>query len=172
MSVAIRALESPTPAASPAPEGQAGHGPYLRSFRTQPRRRVRPRLIAFLLVAAALLFLQVWERTAANSLSMERDRLSREVRSLENRIRITRDLQEQAAFQSGIDISSLGRSGFLNPDPSQVVDIDLSMSIPRRAASPALGARLFGLVRRALPRSWAERIVGLPTAPVEAQGSR
>lgn len=172
MSVAVRVLESPDKASSPAPDGPAGHGPYLRSLRTQPRRRIRPRVIVFLLLAAALLFLQVWERTAANSLSMERDLLAREVRSLENRIRITRDLEEQAAFRSGIDLSSLGRLGFQNPDPSRVVDIDLSIPDPRRAARPGLGARLFGVVRRVIPRSWTERVVGLPAAPVESKGGR
>lgn len=172
MNVAIHVLEAPRIGGNSAPEGPTGHGPYLRSFRTQPRRRVRPRMIAFLLLAAALLFLQVWERTAANSLSMERDRLAREVRTLENRIHITRDLQEQAAFKSGIDLATLGQLGFQNPDPSKVVDIDLSNPDLREGARLGLGARLFGFVRRVLPRSWSESVVGLPAAPVEAKGSR
>src|SRR5881397_3588206 len=62
-------------------DGRELHGPYLRSFRAQQKRRVSPRVIAFLLLAASLLFVKVWERTAANSLSMERDRLAREVRT-------------------------------------------------------------------------------------------
>ena len=172
MSVAIRILEAPSAPAGRAVEGTAGRGPYLRTFRAQPRRRVRPRVVALLLLAAAMLFLQVWERTAANSLSMERDRLAREVRSLENRIRITRDLQEQAAFRSGIDLSSLGRLGFRSPDPSNVVDVDLAIPGPRRTTSPGLGARLLGLAHRWLPRAWTERIVGLPAAPVESKGGR
>jgi len=130
MSVAVRVMEPSRSDAGPSPEGSVKSGLYARSFRTQPRRRVRPRTVAFLLLAAAMLFVQVWERTAANSLSMERDRLAREVRSLENRIRITRDLQERAAWKSGMDLTSLAGLGFRNPDPSMVVDIDLS--IPER----------------------------------------
>jgi len=107
-------------------DGRELHGPYLRSFRAQPKRRVSARVIALLLLAASLLFLKVWERTVSNSLSMERDRLAREVRTLENRIRITRDLEEQAAFRSGIDLTSLSQLGFQNPDPARVVDVDLA----------------------------------------------
>jgi len=151
-------------------EGPGLHGPYLR-FRTQPRRRVSVRVIALFLIAASLLFTKVWERTVANSLSMERDRLAREVRSLENRIRITRDLEEQAAFRSGIDLESLAQFGFQNPDPAHVVDVDLTLPRPR-ARRPALAARLLAQVRRALPSFLTERVVGLPAAPVEAGGTR
>ncbi|HZE19335.1 MAG TPA: hypothetical protein VE402_04365 [Candidatus Angelobacter sp.] len=146
-------------------------GPYLR-FRTQPKRRVNLRVIALLLLAASLLFTKVWERTVANSLSMERDRLAREVRSLENRIRITRDLEEQAAFRSGVDLESLEKLGFQNPDPSRVVDVDLNLPRAARARRPALAARILAGVRKALPAFLTERIVGLPAAPVEAGGTR
>jgi len=146
-------------------------GPYLR-IRTQSKRRVNLRLIALLLLAASLLFTKVWERTVANSLSMERDRLAREVRSLENRIRITRDLEEQAAFRSGVDLESLEKLGFQNPDPSRVVDVDLNLPRAPRARRPALAARILAGVRKALPAFLTERIVGLPAAPVEAGGTR
>ena len=148
------------------------HGPYLRSFRAQPKRRVSLRVIALLLLAASLLFVKVWERTVANSLSMERDRLAREVRTLENRIRITRDLEEQAAFRSGIDLTSLSQLGFQNPDPARVVDVDLVEPRARRGARAGLGARLLGAVRRAVPPAWTERVLGLPAASVEAGGNR
>lgn len=146
-------------------------GPYLR-IRTQPKRRVNLRVIALLLLAASLLFTKVWERTVANSLSMERDQLAREVRSLENRIRITRDLEEQAAFRSGVDLESLEKLGFQNPDPSRVVDVDLKLPRAPRARRPALAARILAGVRKALPAFLTERIVGLPAAPVEAGGTR
>ena len=153
-------------------EAPAGlRGPYLR-FRTQPKRRVNLRVVGILFLAAALLFAKVWERTVANSLSMERDRLAREVRSLENRIRITRDLEEQAAFRSGVDLESLEKLGFPNPDPSRVVDVDLKLPRVARAPRPALAARILAGVRRALPAFLTERIVGLPVAPVEAGGTR
>jgi hypothetical protein len=155
-----------------APEGTPARGPYLRSYRIQPKRRVSLRVIALLLVAASLLFTKVWERTLANSLSMERDRLARDVRTLENRIRITCDLEEQAAFRSGIDLTSLGRLGFQSPDPARVVDVDLAEPRARRGARVALGARILGKVRRALPSFLTERVVGLPAAPVEAGGHR
>ncbi|MBI4364349.1 MAG: hypothetical protein HY568_02875 [Candidatus Latescibacteria bacterium] len=169
MSVAIRLLERARPVAERTP---ARPDPYTRSFRAQPRRRVRLRTIVALLLAAGMLFVQVWERTAANALSMERDRLAREVRSLENRIRISRELRESAAWRTGMDLTSLGGLGFENPDPSMVVDIDLSIPGPRTAARPHLPARILGLLRRALPHTWAERVLGLPTAPVEAKGGR
>jgi len=150
---------------------QALRGPYLR-LRTQPKRRVNLRVVGILLLAAALLFTKVWERTVANSLSMERDRLAREVRSLENRIRITRDLEEQAAFRSGVDLESLEKLGFQNPDPSRVVDVDLNLPRAPRAARPALLARILAGVRRALPSFLTERVLGLPAAPVDAGGTR
>jgi len=148
------------------------NGPFLRSFGPQPRRRVSMRGVALLLVATSLLFTQVWERTAANSLSMERDRLAREVRLLENRIRITRDLEEQAAFRSGIDLTSLTGLGFQNPDPARVVDVDLAEPRTYSVSRRGLGTRLMGSVRRALPPFFTERVVGLPAAPVEAGGNR
>ena len=165
MSVAARS--------NPAPDEAEGglHGPYLR-FRTQPRRRVSGRAIAILLLAASLLFMKVWERTVANSLSMERDHLARDVRLLENRMRITRDLEEQAGFRSGIDLESLERLGFQNPDPARVVDVDLALPRARRSRRPALASRVLGAMRRALPAFLTERVVGLPAAPVEAGGTR
>ncbi len=165
MSLAARLLPD-------APEGAPAHVPYLRSYRTQPRRRVSLRTIAILLVLTLLLFTKVWERTVSNSLSMERDRLARDVRMLQNRIRITRDLEEQAAFRSGIDLTGLGKLGFQNPDPAHVVDVDLVEPRARKVARVGIGARLLGAARRALPSFLTERIVGLPAASVEAGGQR
>ena len=145
-------------------------GPYLR-LRMQPKRRVSVRLIAVSLIIASLLFTKVWERTVSNSLSMERDRLAHDVRSLENRIRITRDLEEQAAFRSGVDLESLSRLGFLNPDPAHVVDVDLAL--PRaQSPRPSLVSRLLAGARRALPAFLTQRVLGFPVAPVEAGETR
>jgi hypothetical protein len=165
VSLTARLRETPDEAAAQGP------GPYLR-FRTQPKRRASTRVIALLLVCAALLFTKVWERTVANSLSMERDHLAHDVRSLENRIRITQDLEEQAAFRNGIDLAGLGKLGFQSPDPAHVVDVDLATPRARRRSRPALGARILAAVRKTLPQSLTERVVGLPAAPVEAGGSR
>jgi hypothetical protein len=145
-------------------------GPYLR-LRMQPKRRVSVRVIGVLLIGASLLFTKVWECTMANSLSMERDRLAREVRSIENRIRITRDLEEQAALRSGLDLTSLGELGFQAPDPARVVDVDLAIPRTKRGGL-GLGQKLLGAARRALPSSLTERVVGLPAASVEAGGTR
>ncbi len=173
MNVAVK-VQDPTRAElrATSPEPDRG-GPYLRSYRIQARPRVRPRVMALLLVAAALLFARVWEITVANALSMERDRLTREVRTLENRIRISRDLREQAALKEGTDVASLSRLGFLNPDPAQVVDIDLSERNPRAgAAKRGLMARIVSILRALLPASVAERVVGLPAASVRGGVNR
>lgn len=145
-------------------------GPYLR-FRTQPRRRISGRTMAIFLLAASLLFTKVWERTVATSLSMERDRLAHDVRSLENRLRITHDLEEQAAFRSGVDLTSLAKLGFQNPDPAHVVDVDLALP-HARARRPSFSARFLAGVRRSLPTFLTERVLGLPVAPVEAGETR
>ena len=93
------------------------------------------------------------------------------LRFVENRIRITRDLEEQQALRSGLDLTSLSELGFQAPDPARVVDVTLAS--PRaRWAGPGLGARLLGALRRAVPSFLTERVVGLPAAPVEAGGTR
>lgn len=171
MNVAIPVPESPSADYRASSPGHAG--PYLRSFRAQPRRRLSPRFVLVLLFAIGLLFLRVWECTVANSLSMERDRLAREVRSLENHVRISRDLKEQAAFMEGIDVASLGKAGFQTPDPAQIVNIDLSEPGPRVAETRSgLGASLSAMLRRVLPAKLAERVVGLPAVPVASKVGR
>jgi hypothetical protein len=80
--------------------------------------------VAAVLVLMALLFAKVWQSTAASTLSMERDRLRREVRVLENRIRLSSELRVQAALREGLDHRALASLGFQNPDPSAVVNIE------------------------------------------------
>lgn len=103
---------------------------YLRRYRLEPRVK-HGRLLAAVLVLMALLFGKVWQSTAANSLSMERDRLRRDVRVLENRIRLSSELRVQAALREGLDHQALAALGFRNPDPTAVVQIDLSEPVPQ-----------------------------------------
>jgi hypothetical protein len=167
MNVAIPVPDSLSADLRPSSPGRIG--PYLRSFRAQPRRRPSPRVVLVLLLAIGLLFLRVWECSVANSLSMERDRLAREVRSLENHVRISRDLREQAAFMAGADMTSLDRAGFQTPDPAQIIDIDLSEPRSRVAITRnGLGSGIGAMLRRVLPARIAERVVGLPAVPVAA----
>jgi hypothetical protein len=121
---------------------------YLRRYRLEPRRN-HSRLVACVLILMAVLFAKVWQSTAANSLSMERDRLRRDVRVLENRIRLSSELRVQAALREGLDHKTLAALGFQNPDPSAVVNIELGES----AASTGRGgdgvvARFSGFLRR------------------------
>jgi len=134
---------------------------YLRRYRLEPRRRTG-RLLVGALIFMALLFAKVWQSTAANSLSMDRDRLRREVRALENRIRLSSELRVQAALREGLDHNALAGLGFQNPEPSAVVMIDLDDPI----ASPRRGSG--GVV--ALLGGWFQNIrTGTRGATAEAR---
>lgn len=133
-------------AAPTAPAGAAAaarHSPYLRRTRVlRPRpKRSLPLLVGVLLVAA-LLFGRVWQVTAAHSLAMERDQLRREVRALENRIRLSSDLAIQEALQSGLDYAALARQGFRSPGPDALVEVDLAQPFPRVVSRQGAMARL------------------------------
>lgn len=129
----LEAAQSVDPIFDPTPTGtrlERGR-PYLRRYSVQPgRSRLGYHLLALLLLGG-LLFARVWESTVANSLSMERDRLRREVRALENRVRLSSELSDQAALREGVNAGTLHTQGFLAPDPSQIIDIDLDQAIPR-----------------------------------------
>jgi hypothetical protein len=138
---------------------------YLRRYRLEPRRRTG-RILAGALVVMALLFAKVWQSTAANSLSMERDRLRREVRTLENRIRLSSELRVQAALREGLDHNALQALGFQNPEPEAIVTIDLEETLPRaRSAHDGVVARL-GSILRGLGRS--DDRAGVEASPVSA----
>lgn len=146
-------------AAAPLPRsGDPGAVPrrpalYLRQYRTQPRRGVRSRVLLLLFLALGLLFLRVWERTQANALAMERDRLTREVHALENRIQLSTDLAEQSALREGLSLSLLESRGFESPDPSRVVEIAPSLiAAPPAPDASGLGARLSRALRRLFPQ--------------------
>ena len=146
-------------AAAPLPRsGDPGAAPrratlYLRQYRVQPRRGVRSRVLLVLFLALGLMFLRVWERTQANSLAMERDRLAREVRALENRIQLSTDLAEQAALREGLSLSLFEAHGFESPDPARVVEIDPSLiAAPQAPAASGLVARLARVIRRLVPQ--------------------
>jgi hypothetical protein len=82
---------------------------------------------------------------------MERDRLRREVRSLENRIRLSSELRVQAALHEGLDHNALKARGFQNPEPSAVVFIDLNDPLPQARSGDGVVAR-FGSFLRGLTR--------------------
>ncbi len=120
---------------------------YLRRYRLEPRRS-HGHLVACVLVLMVVLFAKVWQSTAASTLSMERDSLRREVRVLENRIRLSSELRVQAALRGGLDHQALAALGFRNPDPSAVVNINLSRSAPSKAPGDDGGvARFSGFLR-------------------------
>lgn len=150
---------------------------YLRRYRLEPRRS-HGRLVAGVLVLMVLLFAKAWQSIDANALSMERDRLRREVRVLENRIRLSSELRVQTALREGLDHQALAALGFQNPDPASVVNIELSRTastLPGRREGVA--ARFSGFVRsfrrERLPR--AEELHALPVSspvPSDASSSR
>ncbi len=141
---------------------------YLRRYRLEPRRR-HGRLLAGALVVIALLFAKVWQSTAANTLSMERDRLRREVRVLENRIRLSSELRVQAALREGLDHRALAARGFQNPDPSAVIQIDLSAPLPHAIREKEGVAARFGSIWRGLGGSRAPRDEEARAIPANAR---
>ena len=135
----------------------------------------RPRygkLLLGLFLLGSLLFSKVWESTIANSLSMERERLRREVRGLENRIRLSSELRDQAALREGIDSQTLHAQGFVAPDPARIIEIDLDQAMPRAVSRSGVVDRLGAFFRRihkgrpALPETDATAV------PVRAEVGR
>jgi SAM-dependent methyltransferase len=99
---------------------------------------------------------------------MERDRLRREVRALENRLQLSSELSEQSSLLSGVDPRSLRALGFVAPDPSHIVDIDLKGALPR-AVQHGVAARLSSWRARASSESFCmSSIFPFPTR----QGNR
>jgi len=110
------------------------------------------------LLLVTLLFSKVWEGTVANSLSMERDRLRRDVSALQNRIRLSSELRDQAALKEGIDSETLRAQGFVAPDPSRIIEIDLRQAMPRALSS--------GVVARV--ETWLRGLQRPPRTPADA----
>ena len=135
-----RTLERP-PAAPASPKIRPDQA-YLRRYavRGRPVRYGKPLLIG--LAALVLLFARVWESTVAHGTSMERDRLRRDVRALENRLQLSSELSEQSSLLSGVDPRSLRALGFVAPDPSRIVDIDLKQPLPHAVSRTSVAARL------------------------------
>ena len=135
------AVALPREGTGPHRSGSAAGPAYLRRYAVQAPRRRHGMLLVRVLLLVALLFSKVWEGTVANALSMERDRLRREVSGLQNRIRLSSELRDQAALKEGIDSQTLRAQGFMAPDPSRIIEIDLRQAMPRalltRASSPA-----------------------------------
>ncbi len=132
---------------------------YLRRYAVQAPRRRHGALLLALLLLGALLFSKVWESTVANSLSMERDRLTREVRGLENRIRLSSELSDQAALREGIDSQTLRAQGFIAPDPARIIEIDLNQAMPRALPRSGVVARV---------ETWLKHFQSNPVRPPEA----
>jgi hypothetical protein len=141
---------------------------YLRRYRLEGRGP-HGRLLVGVLVVMLLLFAKVWQSTAANSLSMERDRLRREVRVLENRIRLSSELRVQAALREGLDHQALAALGFQNPDPSNVVHIDLSEPVPQAVRGGGSVVARFGSFLQGLNRPRLPRDEALHALPVDAE---
>jgi hypothetical protein len=168
MSVARNSLESlapahATPGRSGAPRSRSSARSdsgrvYLRRYAVQAPRPRYGKLLLALCLLGSLLFSKVWESTIANSLSMERERLRREVRALENRIRLSSELRDQAALREGIDSQTLRAQGFVAPDPARIIEIDLDQAMPRAVSRPGVVDRLGALLRRIRE--------GRPAAPV------
>jgi len=121
---------------------------YLRRYAVQAPRPQYGKLLLALCLLGSLLFSKVWESTIANSLSMDRERLRREVRGLENRIRLSSELRDQAALREGIDSQTLRAQGFVAPDPARIIEIDLDQAMPRAVSRPGVIDRLGALFRR------------------------
>jgi hypothetical protein len=115
-----------------------------------------------------LLFAKVWQSTAANSISMERDQLRREVRVLENRIHLSSELRVQAALREGLDHQTLAALGFQNPDPSNVIQIDLSDPVPQAVHGKESVVARFGSFLHGLNHGRTARDEALRALPVDA----
>ena len=158
-----------------APEAApAGPGLYLRRVHgTRPRAKRPAPILLCLLIVAAVLFARVWQVTVAHSLSMERDRLRRDVHALENRIRLSSDLAVREALREGLDDAALAKQGFMSPDPTALVDIDLDQPfprvMPRQGAMARLTADVGRLVRGILPAKRAAPVGGVEALPVSAE---
>jgi|SRR5688572_12563260 len=169
--VAPYAPMSKTMVAVPVPAGAVAPAPFLRRVRAvspRPRARRSAPLVLGLVVVTALLFARVWQVTSAHSLSMDRDRLRREVHVLENRIRLSSELSVQEALHEGLDYAALAQQGFLSPSPDVIVDVDLAQTtprvVPRQGAMARLSADVGRLVRGILPvrRGVSEDVRVLP----------
>ena len=167
---ALEAVPPAHPALDPAQIGarlERGR-PYLRRYSVRAGRSRLGYVLLALLLSGGLLFARVWEGTVANSLSMERDRLRREVRALENRIRLSSELSDEAALREGVDAGALRTQGFLAPDPSQIIEIDLDQVIPRASSRGGMAA-WFQRVTKGPPTEHGSDVQAIPVRAREGQ---
>ena len=166
---AVRNLEA---VAVPSSVSPAAPAPYLRRARVvrAPSRRSLPMVVG-LIVVTTLLFARVWQVTSAHSLSMDRDRLRKEVHGLENRIRLSSELAMQEALHEGLNYAALAKQGFESPSPDVLVDVDLARPfprvVPRQGAMARLSADVGRFVRGILP---APRVAPATSATLPASG--
>jgi hypothetical protein len=127
----------------------------------------KPLLIG--LAVLLLLFARVWENTVAHATAMERDRLRRDVRALENRLQLSSEVSEQSSLLSGVDPRSLRSLGFVAPDPAHIVDIDLKGSLPHAVSGGGVAARVSSWFRGLQRRDARPKGPGVDAVPVRAQ---
>jgi len=142
---------------------------YLRRYPADARRPRYAQITIGLALLAALLFVKVWECTVANSLSMERDRLRLEVRALRNRIQLSSDLRDRAALLEGVDPKRFQAEGFIAPDPSRIIDIDLAQPMSRAIPPGGVAARLGSWLRNVAPFHAPSAEPGAESVPVRAK---
>lgn len=140
---------------------------YLRRYAVRGRRVRYGRPLLIGLAALLLLMARVWENTVAHATAMERDRLRREVRALENRLQLSSEVSDQSSLLSGVDPRSLRALGFVAPDPAHIVDIDLQESLPH--AVPTVAARVSSWFRGLKRRDATPATPGADAVPVRAQ---
>jgi hypothetical protein len=160
-------LERVAPARNTPPGSGAEHPDqaYLRRYAVRGRRVRYGKPLLIGLAVLVLLFARVWENTVAHATAMERDRLRREVRALENRLQLSSELSEQSSLLTGVDPRSLRELGFVAPDPAHIVDIDLKQPLPRTLPQGGVAARVSSWWRGLHGR---RTVPSLPDEPVDA----
>lgn len=141
---------------------------YLRRYTVRGRRVRYGKTLLIGLAALLLLFARVWENTVAHATAMDRDRLRREVRALENRLQLSSEVSEQSSLLSGVDPRSLRALGFVAPDPAHIVDIDLKDSLPH-AVPGGVAARVSSWFQGLKRRNATPAVPGVDAVPVRAQ---
>ena len=142
---------------------------YLRRYAVRGSRVRYGKPLLMGLAVLLLLMARVWENTVAHATAMERDRLRREVRALENRLQLSSEVSEQSSLLSGVDPRSLRELGFVAPDPAHIVDIDLKGSLPRAMPGGGVAARVSSWFQGLRRRNVTPATPGVDAVPVRAQ---
>lgn len=163
-------LDRALPARDVAPDAkERPDQAYLRRYAVRGRRARYGKPLLIGLAVVLLLMARVWENTVAHATAMERDRLRREVRALENRLQLSSEVSEQSTLLSGVDPRSLRELGFVAPDPAHIVDIDLKDSLPHAVPGGSVAARVSSWWRGLHRRGATPATEGVDAVPVRAQ---